>query len=98
MMEQKGFLDIYEDKTFQSEITPWFKKFYALNAEILKDHGVDFDDFVQEMWCKLFEEKTFSPDRAHCQQAIKNNAQDMIKGMKTRDAIAIFTSMVDDEE
>ena len=83
-MDSKLFSDVFEDSTFNKNVTAMLKKMYMQNRHFFQDEAVDFEDFSQEMWCELFEEKRFMPDRAWCMDAIKGNALNYIESMRAK--------------
>ena len=51
------FTDLYNDKDFTKNIESLLKPFYKVNKIRFQDHAVDWEDFLQEMWCELFEDE-----------------------------------------
>lgn len=94
-MEQQLFIDVYNDKDFSSKITAMLKTMFRQHKRFFEDQAIDLDDFIQEMWCQLYEEKTFTPDRAWCFETIKHNAIDYLRVLQNRDDIAPMVSLDD---
>jgi hypothetical protein len=100
-MEQMQFTELYEDKNFRKQIELYLTSLYKNNKEQFKDSAVDLDDFIQEIWCELFEEEKFNPDRAWCYESMKCNALNYCKVMRQRLAAApmqLFTEQQEDED
>lgn len=97
-MEQRLFDDIYNDAKFNGDVTAMLRHMYNNSKSFFQDNMLDFDDFLQEMWCELFEEKRFNPDKPWCMEAIKCNALDYIKMLRNRASIATFVELDDGEE
>jgi len=96
-MEHVAFIDVYNDEQFKHNAEAMLKTLYNSNRNTFSDTAIDFDDFTQEMWCQLFEEKRFNPDRAWCMEAIKCNAANYIRDMKRRLEITPFDQEPDIE-
>jgi hypothetical protein len=97
-MEKQLFIDVYNNKEFSCKIHGMLKTIYCHNRSVLEEQAIDLDDFIQEMWCQLFEEPTFSPDLAYCFNNIKHNAINYIRDVKNRHLIAPMVSFEESEE
>jgi DNA-directed RNA polymerase specialized sigma24 family protein len=97
-MEKQLFIDLFNDIEFSGKITAMCKTIYRQNKRYFEDQAIDGEDFVQEMWCQLFEEKTFTPDKAWCFETMKHNAINYLKNLKNRDDIASMVSFEDLED
>lgn len=95
-MENQLFLDIYNDTIFKRKAEAMLKTIYRQNKIAFDDDATDLDDFVQEMWCELFEEKRFTPDRPWCFEAMRHNAINYIRDIQNR--LRISENVVYDEE
>ena len=96
-MENQLFCDIYNDSAFKKKAEAMLQIIYKRNKPTFDYDATDLDDFVQEMWCQLFEEKTFCPDRAWCFEAIRHNAIDYVRVIQNRLGIAEHVVYDEDE-
>jgi len=81
-------MDIYNDTAFKNQAEAMLRKIYRNNKTAFEDDSCDLEDFIQEMWCELFEEKKFCPDRAWCFETIKRNAFTYVRDIQNRLGIA----------
>jgi hypothetical protein len=95
-VENTLFTDVYNDKEFNRNANAMLLKMYRNSQTFFQDFSIDFDDFIQEMWCELFEEKRFNPDRAWCMEAIRCNAENYIKVLRNRNRLVKFEEYDDD--
>jgi len=80
--------EIYFDPEITIFLETLSKKAYNREREYFKDQGIDVDDFIQEMWCELFEEKGLTNNRALCFRMIECNILDWVRNVKRRAGIA----------
>ena len=97
-MEQKLFIDVYSDKEFSQKVSKMLTVMYRHHKSVFEDQAVDLEDFIQEIWCQLFESKRFMPDRAWCYETMKNKAIDYLRVITRRDDIAPMESIEEKEE
>jgi hypothetical protein len=97
-MNSRIFTELYNDSTFCKNVTAMLRKMYAQSLRFFQDKAIDFDDFVQEMWCELLEEDRFISDRAWCMNVIKCNAHDYIKAMRAGVGIYEFVEYTDETD
>ena len=97
MMDERAFNDIYNDSEFNRNATAMLKKIYNHSLTFFKDAVIDFDDFQQEMWCQLFEEKRFNPDRAWCMETMKCDALNYVHNLRNRAEIVTFIDIDETE-
>lgn len=87
-MDQKLFTEVYEDKPFKRQIEKQLQSLFNKNKIYFNNSVIDFEDFTQEIWCQLFEEPMFLPDRAWCAESMIKNALNYCRDMKRRQEIA----------
>jgi DNA-directed RNA polymerase specialized sigma24 family protein len=96
-MEKMQFTELYEDKDFKNQIESYLKSLYQTNKEQFKDYAVDLEDFMQEIWCELFEEEKLNPDRAWCYESMKCNALNYCRDVRRRLMIAPMQLFTEDQ-
>jgi len=97
-MEKKIFVDVYEDKQFREKVNAMLASMYYKHKKYFNDSAIDLEDFIQEIWCELFEEKRFCPDRAWCYDSMKCNAMNYCRDIKNRFEIAPIVSFIESED
>ena len=97
-MDKQIFIDVYNNIDFSNKVQGMLKNMYRHNKSRFDEQAGDFEDFVQEMWCQLFEEPKFSPDLSFCFNSIKRNAMDYIRIIKARHLAAPMVSLDESEE
>jgi hypothetical protein len=83
-------VQLVEDKAFKKQMDIMLRGIYNRNWKLFQYHVVEYKDFVQEMWCRLFEEKTYNGDVKLSMVSIKHNSRDYIRDMRRRLQIAQF--------
>jgi len=85
-----GVYDLSHDGAFNKQMDIMLTKIYYMNGKVFQYHVIEYKDFVQEMWCRLFEEKTYNGDVKLSMTMIKHNAFDYIRDLRNRLRIARF--------
>lgn len=96
-MEQKIFDEIYNDSIFRSKVEAMLVTMYRHYRQDLEDSSYDLEDFKQELWARLFEEKKYTPDKAWCFEAMRHNAIDLCQDCQRRREIAPIFDIDDDD-
>ena len=84
-------MQLVDDKAFTRQMDIMLRGIYNRNWKLFQYHVVEYKDFVQEMWCRLFEEKTYNGDVKLSMKAIKHNSFDYVRDMRRRMQIVQFT-------
>jgi hypothetical protein len=79
-----------DDKDFKKQMNIMLRRVYNQNWKLFQCHVVEYKDFVQEMWCRLFEEKTYNGDVKLSMTSIKHNSMDYVRDMRRRLQIVAF--------
>jgi hypothetical protein len=78
-MDNKYFVEIYTNETFNSKIKSMLIVFYNRSRVAFLEQAIDVEDFIEEMWQSLFESKKYKPEMPLCYEIIRCNAIDYVR-------------------
>jgi hypothetical protein len=84
-------VQLVDDADFKEKMNIMLRRFYYSNWRLFQYHVIAYEDFVQEMWCRLFEESTYNGDVKLSMVSIKHNCLDYIRDLIRRLQIVQFT-------
>ena len=89
-MRELWMKQLSEDGDFCKKMDIMLSVIYWPNSKTFIRGGYVYEDFRQEMWVRLFEERSFNGDVKLSMTSIKHNAYDLLRDIRNRNRIARF--------
>ena len=82
MKDRSLIYELYENSELRKPIEYAMLRAYGKHKMTLVDNVVDRDDFIQEMWCRLFEDAPSNCDCGCLVNAMQKNAVDYVRKLR----------------